>query len=87
MDVVFVASEAVPFAKTGGLADVAGAAAPGPGKERTPAGPVPAVLSPRPPAGAELRDTGVTLDIPVGARVVEGRSARLACRTRGSWLT
>jgi starch synthase len=73
MHVVFAASEAVPFAKTGGLADVAGAlpralARQGhrtslflPGYRRAWS------------AGPEVVDTGVTLQIPVGARVVEGR--------------
>jgi starch synthase len=73
MQVVFAASEAVPFAKTGGLGDVAGA--------------LPRALARRGhrvalflpayrrawSAGPELMDTGVTLQIPVGARVVEGR--------------
>jgi starch synthase len=73
MNVVFVASEAVPFAKTGGLADVAGA--------------LPRALAHQGHqvvlflpcyrrarlAGRELLDTGLTLRIPVGARVVEGR--------------
>jgi starch synthase len=72
MNVVFVASEAVPFAKTGGLADVAGA--------------LPRALAARGhtvalflpcyrrawSAGPELTATGLTLRIPVGARIVEG---------------
>lgn len=72
MDVVFVASEAVPFAKTGGLADVAGALPRAlerqghrvavflPGYRRAKA------------AGLELVDTGLTVRIPVGARMVAG---------------
>src|SRR5262245_41896258 len=72
MNVVFVASEAVPFAKTGGLADVAGA--------------LPRALASRGhrvtlflpcyrrawSAGPELTGTGLTLRISVGARIVEG---------------
>jgi hypothetical protein len=72
MDVVFVASEAVPFAKTGGLADVAGALPRAlehqghrvavflPGYRRAKA------------AGLELVDTGLTVRVPVGARLVMG---------------
>ena len=72
MNVVFVASEAVPFAKTGGLADVAGAL---PGAlERQ--GHRVALFVPCYRrawlAGTELIGTGLTLQIPVGARVVEG---------------
>ncbi len=73
MHVVFAASEGVPFAKTGGLADVAGA--------------LPCALSRQGQrislflpayrrawsAGPDLIDMGVLLQIPVGARVVEGR--------------
>src|SRR5579885_1046852 len=76
VDVVFVASEAVPFAKTGGLADVAGA--------------LPRALDEEghhvvlflpcyrrvQAAGPQLEDTGVALSIPIGARVVEGRVRR-----------
>src|SRR5437667_7317909 len=79
MNVIFVASEAVPFAKTGGLADVAGALPRAlerqghqaavflPGYRRTRS------------AGPETVDTGLTLRIPVGTRVVEGsvRESRL----------
>jgi starch synthase len=73
MNVVFVASEAVPFAKTGGLADVAGAL-PGAlerlGHQTTLI--VPCHRGSR-TAGPELLPTGVTLRVPVGARVVEAR--------------
>jgi starch synthase len=73
MNVVFVASEAVPFAKTGGLGDVAGALPRAlekqgqsvsiflPGYQR--------VWS----AGAPMVSTGLTVRVPVGARTVEGR--------------
>jgi starch synthase len=76
VEVVFVASEAVPLAKTGGLADVAGALpraleAEGhhavlflPGYRRVQA------------AGLEIEDTGLTLAIPIGPRMVEGRIRR-----------
>lgn len=73
MNVVFVASEAVPFSKTGGLADVAGA--------------LPQAIARRGHAASlfipahrtvwnshqPIRDTGLRLPIPVGARTVEAR--------------
>jgi starch synthase len=72
MRVVMVASEAVPFAKTGGLADVAGAL---PRALKTLGHDVALIM----PcyrqvwaAGIPLRATGLVLRIPVGARVVEG---------------
>jgi starch synthase len=79
MNVVFVASEAVPFAKTGGLADVAGAlprALQRQGHQTTLIVPCyPRARS----AGSELIETGLTLHIPVGARVINGtvRQGRL----------
>ncbi len=73
MDVVFVASEAVPFAKTGGLADVAGALPQAMEKQgHRPVLFLPAYRRTR-SAGLELSDTGLTLQIPIGARTVEGR--------------
>jgi starch synthase len=73
VNVVFVASEAVPFAKTGGLADVAGALP----RALEQQGHRPTLFLPcyrrARLAGPELVDTGLTLQIPVGARVVEGR--------------
>ncbi len=73
MDVVFVASEAVPFAKTGGLADVAGALPQAMEKQgHRPVLFLPAYRRAR-AAGLELVDKGITLQIPVGARMVEGR--------------
>ena len=73
MDVVFVASEAVPFAKTGGLADVAGALPRALEKQgHRPVLFLPCYRRAR-AAGLELTDTGLTLHIPVGARMVEGR--------------
>ena len=72
MHVVFVASEAVPFAKTGGLADVAGAL---PGAlEKQGHGSalfLPCYRRTR-AAGLDMVDTGLKLQIPIGARVVEG---------------
>jgi starch synthase len=72
MDVVFVASEAVPFAKTGGLADVAGALPRALEEEgQSVALFVPCyrrVWS----SGAEIVPTGLAVRIPIGARLVEG---------------
>jgi starch synthase len=73
MHVVFVASEVFPFAKTGGLADVAGALP----RALVHQGHRVALFMPcyrrARSAGPDLVDTGLTLQIPVGARVVEGR--------------
>lgn len=73
MDVVLVASEAVPFAKTGGLADVAGAlpralARVGVGARLI----LPCYRQAR-DGGIPLADTGIVLKIPIGPKVVEGR--------------
>jgi starch synthase len=72
MDVVFVASEAVPFAKTGGLADVAGALP----RALECQGHRVAVFLPAyrraKAAGPEWVDLGLTVRIPVGARIVAG---------------
>jgi starch synthase len=73
MDVVLVASEAVPFAKTGGLADVAGAlpralARVGVGARLI----LPCYRQAR-DSGLPLADTGIVLKIPIGPKVVEGR--------------
>lgn len=73
MKIVVIASEAVPFAKTGGLADVAGAlprALADLGHEAT-------LILPcynqvwR--SGLSIRDLGVTLQVPVGPRRIEAR--------------
>ncbi len=73
MNVVFVASEAVPFAKTGGLGDVAGALPRALEKQ----GHDVAVFLPCYrrvwAAGPEIRPTEITLRIPIGARPVEGQ--------------
>ncbi|HWE40727.1 MAG TPA: glycogen synthase GlgA [Isosphaeraceae bacterium] len=82
MKVVIVASEAVPFAKTGGLADVAGA--------------LPAALDRLGhevtlvlpcyrrawKAGIPFEATGLTLRVPVGPKIVEGHVH--SCRLPGS---
>jgi len=71
MNVVFVASEAVPFAKTGGLADVSGAlprALEEQGHSATLF--IPCHRHAR-SAGPELTNTGLTLKIQVGAKRVE----------------
>src|SRR5260370_16624037 len=72
MNVVFVASEVVPFAKTGGLGDVAG----GLPRALEKQGHSAAVFLPCYrrvwAAGPELVPTGLTLRIPVGARLVDG---------------
>jgi starch synthase len=71
MNVVFVASEAVPFAKTGGLGDVAGALP----RALTKMGHSVAVFLPCYrrvwTVGIEIAPTGITLRIPIGARLVE----------------
>lgn len=82
MNLVLVASEAVPFAKTGGLADVAGALP----RALQALGHRVALILPCYrqvwQAGVPLRGTGLTLRVPVGARVVEG--AVLEARLPGS---
>jgi starch synthase len=73
LSIVFVASEAVPFAKTGGLADVAGAlpkALHGLGHDVCLFLPCHRSAG---LAGLALADTGLVLRVPVGAKVVEGR--------------
>ncbi len=72
MKVVFVASEAVPFAKTGGLADVAGSLPQA--IERL--GHTPYLFLPAFrrvwTSGREFKPTGISLQIPIGAKTVEG---------------
>jgi starch synthase len=72
MNVVFVASEAVPFAKTGGLGDVASALPRALGKQ----GHAISVFLPCYrrvwSTGVPIVSTGITVQIPVGARLVEG---------------
>jgi starch synthase len=72
MNVLFVASEATPFAKTGGLADVAGALP----VELAGLGHDVAVIMPAYrqalAAGQPIEPTGVSLAITIGSRTVEG---------------
>lgn len=72
MKVVFIASEAVPFAKTGGLADVAGALP----KAIERLGHSVSLFMPAYrhvwTSGPKLEPTGLSLGIPIGAKVVEG---------------
>jgi starch synthase len=76
MHLAFIASEAVPFAKTGGLADVIGALPCA--LERL--GHKVSVVLPfyreARNAGQPIQETGWTLRVPVGAQVVEGHVGR-----------
>src|SRR5262249_9727217 len=79
MNVVFVVSDAVPVARTGGLADVAGALPRALERQgHRPTLFVPCYRSAW-SAGLELNATGLTLQIPLGARMVQGsiRQSRL----------
>lgn len=72
-NVLLATSEAVPFAKTGGLADVCGTLP----AELNRLGSPTTVIMPAyrcvHNAGFEITDTGLTLDIPVGQQLVHGR--------------
>lgn len=72
MRIVIASPEAVPYVKTGGLADVAGALV----KEFRKIGEDAILILPRyravRPSGTHLKDTGITLHIPVGGREVRG---------------
>jgi starch synthase len=80
MKIVCVASEGVPFAKTGGLADVVGALP----RALADLGHQLSVFLPAHrrsfASGAAIEDTGVKLSVPVGGRLVQGRllQSRLA---------
>jgi starch synthase len=72
MRVVFVASEAVPFAKTGGLGDVGGALPRALEQQgHTVTSFLPCYRRAR-SAGPELKGTGLSLHIPIGPQTVEG---------------
>ncbi len=73
MKVVLVASEAVPFAKTGGLADVAGALPRALSRLGVDASLVIPCYRQARDAGLPLADSGLVLKIPIGPNVVEGR--------------
>src|SRR5262249_52761690 len=76
VQILVATSEAVPFAKTGGLADVCGALP----VEVARQGHDVAVILPAhrqaKQAGLPIEDTGVTLDIPIGSKSVAGRILR-----------
>ncbi|HEV3165509.1 MAG TPA: glycogen synthase GlgA [Isosphaeraceae bacterium] len=72
MKVVVIASEAVPFAKTGGLADVAGALPPALERLGHHATLILPCYRRAWTTGQTFKATGLTLRIPVGSRIVEG---------------
>jgi starch synthase len=73
MNVVLIASEAVPFAKTGGLADVAGALPRALSRLGVDASLVIPCYRQARDSGLPLTDSGLVLKIPLGHNVVEGR--------------
>ena len=73
MKVVLVASEAVPFAKTGGLADVAGALPLALARAGVEASLLLPCYRQARDAGIALEDAGIALSIPIGAKTIEGR--------------
>lgn len=76
MNILLASSEVVPFAKTGGLADVCGTLP----IELTKLGHHVTVVMPAyriaKQCGQPISDTGVSLDIPIGNHIVEGRLLR-----------
>ena len=72
MNVAVIASEAVPFAKTGGLADVAGALPPALERQGHRAALFLPCYQRVWKASPPLAATGLTLRVPIGAKVVEG---------------
>jgi starch synthase len=76
MQIVMAASEAVPFAKTGGLADVSSALP----RELSKLGIDTTLILPCyrqvTATGLPIESTGVNLDIPIGAKTVSGRLLR-----------
>lgn len=73
MNILLAASEAVPFAKTGGLADVLGALP----RELARLGHKPVLILPAyrrvKQSGQPIEPTGINLSIPIGNKLVEGR--------------
>ncbi|WZO97583.1 glycogen synthase GlgA [Isosphaeraceae bacterium EP7] len=72
LHIAIVASEAVPFSKTGGLADVAGSLP----RALNAIGHRASLFAPlhrsSRQSGLQLEDTGLRLDIPVGPRIIQG---------------
>ncbi len=73
MNVVLIASEAVPFAKTGGLADVAGALPHALCRLGVEASLFLPCYRHARDSGIPLHDTGLSLEIPLGSKTVEAR--------------
>src|SRR5260370_241388 len=73
MNILLAASEAVPFAKTGGLADVLGALP----RELARVGHKPVLMLPdyrrAKQCSQPIEPTGIKLSIPIGNKLVEGR--------------
>ncbi len=78
MNILFATAEAVPFCKTGGLGDVCGSLP----RELAKLGHHPVVILPAFrqvfDAGLEIESTGITLEVPIGQKRVEGQLLR-AC--------
>ncbi len=76
MKILLASSEVVPFAKTGGLADVCGALP----VELAKLGHEVSVIMPAyrrvRHCGQEIADTGIRVEVPIGSHVVEGRYLR-----------
>ncbi|NOY30797.1 MAG: glycogen synthase GlgA [Planctomycetes bacterium] len=76
MNVLFATAEAVPFCKTGGLGDVCGSLP----RELAKQGHQPTVILPAFrqvfESGAEIEPTGVTFQVPIGQKRVEGQFLR-----------
>ncbi len=73
MKILIASPEAVPYVKTGGLADVAGALCREFIKMNEEARVVLPLYKRIKDSGAPLRDTGIIIDVPVGDRIVAGR--------------
>lgn len=82
MNVAVIASEAVPFAKTGGLADVAGTLPIALDRLGIKASLFLPFYREARRSGLSPQETGVTLHVPAGARIVEGKV--LTCKLPGS---